>query len=511
MKALGTISVLFVILIFSALSIEAAGPVAEGYAHADKSAIHRKEAIRASAALTHYIVGLVSHNHGNPSKAVEQYNEALSYAPGQPVVITRLGAELLLLGETEKAMEELGRAISKEAPTAEPYLLMAIVHASRGEYGEAEDKFARALEMDPPDREKVLTMLADMHILQKDFPAAAKIYEDLAEKKKRPSRYFNLGVLYAKLQELEKAAISLEKAVELDETYLEAQLFLGNIYQFDGKYAEAIEQYEKVVALDPYYLEAYARLSDLYNRVGLHEKALEENRKIMEIDPENTESYLRSSRIYLGKGDLEKAKEVLTDALKRDLDVSAVYSGLGYIAFTEENYDEAAEYYRKALDEAGDNDEGYFFYLATALYQGGRREEAVEVLEKKVLEDKDFFCPDVYNFLGYAYAERGENLERAVELVKRALEADPDNGAYLDSLGWAYYKMGEYEKALSYLERAAEKLPEESVVLGHYAAVLEKKGEYVEALTYWRRAIRLDEYNVEYRQRLKRLQEKMGQ
>ena len=93
------------------------------------------------------------------------------------------------------------------------------------------------------------------------------------------------------------------------------------------------------------------------------------------------------------------------------------------------------------------------------------------------------------NYLGYMLAERGERLGESVDYLKRALAIDPDNGSYLDSIGWAYFKDGKLDLALDNLKRAADQLMTNSVVQDHYGEVLFNLGRYDAAIVAWNRAL----------------------
>jgi tetratricopeptide (TPR) repeat protein len=93
------------------------------------------------------------------------------------------------------------------------------------------------------------------------------------------------------------------------------------------------------------------------------------------------------------------------------------------------------------------------------------------------------------NYLGYMLAERGERLGESVDYIKRALAIDPDNGSYLDSIGWAYYKDGKLDLALDNLKKAADQLTTNSVVQDHYGEILYKLGRYNDAILAWTRAL----------------------
>jgi Flp pilus assembly protein TadD len=96
------------------------------------------------------------------------------------------------------------------------------------------------------------------------------------------------------------------------------------------------------------------------------------------------------------------------------------------------------------------------------------------------------------NYLGYMLAERGERLDESVDLLKKALEMEPDNGSYLDSLGWAYYKADKLDLAENNLKRAADQQKTNSVIQDHYADVLFKLRRYEDAIAAWTRALNGD-------------------
>jgi Flp pilus assembly protein TadD len=91
-------------------------------------------------------------------------------------------------------------------------------------------------------------------------------------------------------------------------------------------------------------------------------------------------------------------------------------------------------------------------------------------------------------------AERGERLDESVSYLKRALEAEPDNGSFLDSLGWAYFKLGNIDKARQYLEKASIYSKRNSTIHEHLGDVLREAGRLAEARKHWEKAL---EYSVE--------------
>lgn len=100
--------------------------------------------------------------------------------------------------------------------------------------------------------------------------------------------------------------------------------------------------------------------------------------------------------------------------------------------------------------------------------------------------------PDVLNYLGYSWVDRGEHLQEGLAMIQRAVELRPNSGAIIDSLGWAYYRLGDYAQALDYLEHAVELEPADSTLNDHLGDVYWRTGRRIEARFQWQRALALD-------------------
>ncbi len=190
--------------------------------------------------------------------------------------------------------------------------------------------------------------------------------------------------------------------------------------------------------------------------------------------------------------------------------------------------DEGAILLTRALDE---NPDDLAAYLALAEYrtQIGQFDAAMQVVDRAaakfpselsvtfeagaVLERQQRFADaerkfkevlardplhaQALNYLGYMLADRGERLDEAIGYIRRALEVEPHNGAYLDSLGWAYFRQNKLDQAESYLRRAADQRVRASAVQEHFGDVLFKLGRYDEAVGAWQRALKGDGEQVD--------------
>ena len=127
------------------------------------------------------------------------------------------------------------------------------------------------------------------------------------------------------------------------------------------------------------------------------------------------------------------------------------------------------------------------FELGAALEKQKRFADAEAAFRSVIARDPSHAA--ALNYLGYMLAERGERLGESLDLIKRALAVEPDNGSYLDSLGWAYFKDGQLGPAEEHLKRAADQLMTNSVVQDHYGDVLLRLGRFQAAIDAWSRAL----------------------
>ena len=152
-----------------------------------------------------------------------------------------------------------------------------------------------------------------------------------------------------------------------------------------------------------------------------------------------------------------------------------------------------------ALDKAEQlstkpEDKQYVYFLRGANYERQKKYAPAEEMFRKVLAE-DSQNAMALNYLGYMLADRGIKLDEALAFVKKAVELDPQNGAYLDSLGWAYFKMGKYDQAEDNLTKASrsQRMGSDPTVQDHLGDLYQKTGRLKLAAAHWERA--LDEWN----------------
>ena len=147
----------------------------------------------------------------------------------------------------------------------------------------------------------------------------------------------------------------------------------------------------------------------------------------------------------------------------------------------------------KALDAyeklaASDEDRATLYFMRGAMHERMKNYDLAEAEFRKAMA-LDADNASLLNYFGYMLADRNVRLDEALKLITRALELDPGNGAFLDSLGWVYYRMDRLEEAETNLRRALEEVPRDATVRDHMGDVLARRGKLKEAIAEWQRAI----------------------
>ena len=162
---------------------------------------------------------------------------------------------------------------------------------------------------------------------------------------------------------------------------------------------------------------------------------------------------------------------------------------------------DALKYYRMALDMSPDSALVRFHLGA---YYDKIKKSPLAVIEFREAIRLDPKFSDVYNYLGYMYAEESSNLDEAVALIKKAIELEPDNGAYIDSLGWAYFQKGMTDEALIELEKAVRLEPGDPTVREHMGDIYSKKGLSSQARAEWEESLKLDPKQDKVKEKLRK-------
>jgi tetratricopeptide (TPR) repeat protein len=242
--------------------------------------------------------------------------------------------------------------------------------------------------------------------------------------------------------------------------------------------------------LKPDHSLALLSLADLYESVKKPQMAI----KVYERMPANS-ALKRNAQIQQAT-DLDAADrgdegiKILKDVVAEDpKDLEAIMA-LGNIERGRKKFADCADTYSKAIDmQAAQSDKPNWvsFYFRGICLERSKQWAKAEADMRKALELQPE-QPHVLNYLGYSWIDQGINLDDAMKMIKRAVDQRPDDGYIVDSLGWAYYRIGNYDDAMKQLERAIDLKPEDPTINDHLGDAYWRVGRTLEAKFQWAHA-----------------------
>ncbi|MCS7081750.1 MAG: tetratricopeptide repeat protein [Bacteroidetes bacterium] len=273
----------------------------------------------------------------------------------------------------------------------------------------------------------------------------------------------------------------------------------------EGTLGEAERLLEVLFEQDPEQPELSFWLGDLRARLGRPAEALKLLEKAATRNPQDPQMWFRAVQVALEARDADAAIRLGQEAVELYPGQPALLLLLGSAYLEQQRPQEAISHLRKGLEvvEQGVSPElraPLLGALADAYAQLGSTEEADSLYEAALGLDPE--NPVLLNNYAYHLAEGKRRLDRALSMALRAVDADPQNASFLDTLGWIYFQMGRYEEAVRWLERAVATGQASPVVLEHLGDAYTQVGRLDEARVLWRRALERNPENVRLRQKL---------
>ena len=319
-----------------------------------------------------------------------------------------------------------------------------------------------------------------------DFDAAIEAVEE--ENAQQPS------VLYEKvLEALRQKKVPAFDIRDSQRGAAEAMLNVGAAINRQGGLQFAALYFQLAKALAPTSDRVSLMLAEYYDRAEALERANEQFAAIPETSAFSRIARLERALNLDELGKLEPAREVMDALLEErpgDLVTTLSY---GAVLARHEKFDEAAKVYEAAIAEI-DEPQAYhwnLFYRVGIAYERTKRWPQAEAAFRRALELYPNE-PRVLNYLGYSWVDMDRNLEEGLKMIETAVSLRPRDGYIVDSLGWAFYRLGRYGDAVRELERAVELRPADPTINDHLGDALWRDGRKLEAIYQWGRALTLD-------------------
>jgi tetratricopeptide (TPR) repeat protein len=252
------------------------------------------------------------------------------------------------------------------------------------------------------------------------------------------------------------ALVYLQLALYLSPNHPLALLSLADLYESVKKPSMAIKVYERMPASSPLHRNAQIQLAINLDAADRSDEAIKILKNLTAEDPKDLEALMALGNVERGR--------------KKFADCAQTYSrGID------------------ALPAATDKNTWIYYYYRGICEERSKQWTKAEADMRKALELQPE-QPHVLNYLGYSWIDQGVNLDEGMKMIKRAVEQRPDDGYIVDSLGWAYYRIGNYEDAVKNLERAIDLKPEDPTINDHLGDAYWRVGRTLEAKFQWAHA-----------------------
>ena len=242
--------------------------------------------------------------------------------------------------------------------------------------------------------------------------------------------------------------------------------------------------------LRPDHADALLMTADVLEELGQHDLAAETYAAFPPEDPTYVTAEVGRASALRAQGKSDAAIEALQTLARSHGDLLGVQFALADLLRSQDRFDEAEVAYSAAIElaKAAKSENWVLYFYRGICHEQSKDWAPAEADFRKALELNPT-QPQVLNYLGYGLVDRGEKLDEALGMIEKAVAADPEQGYIIDSLAWAYFKLGRYADALKPMEKASLLEPVDPIVTDHLGDVYWKNDRKLEARFQWRRAL----------------------
>lgn len=506
-------------------------------------------------AYSRYIASVFLERTGRVNEALSELERVPELDEAAVTPSLRLIRTYVRAQEFDKARVLAENAAKQLPENPSMWIMLGEIYHQLRRYDEAIEAFNKAITINP-DNVLGYGALAEVQETTNDLVSAVQIYERLVQLNPNSAGlYFQLGATLVRINDRESARAALVRTLELNPGFAQARYMLGNLYLELDRPEEAVRELSQYLEKRPGDARAQEVLAGALGRLGRYEEANALLQALLSSENAAAKHRVLSAALLLKAGKPNEAQQAAgtappiygtllralalqargedfkpllqgLDDIESDVDSEStevmndfIYL-LGKTAGTQWLNDQLAalqdgtvvsrnfnlvrarllyqlELFREGLAlleplrAAAAEDKTLLFYLADGYEKLKDVPKAEEVLKAYIALDPA--NADILNFLGYLYADNNIKLDEAEALVRKALEFDPNNPYYLDSLGWIFYRLGKGKEAVEYIQKAIYGMSSDDAILrDHLGDAYLLIGDKEKAIAEWIRARRLD-------------------
>lgn len=473
------------------------------------------------------------------SLAIDAAREAVRLAPDELTYRRNLADISAAAFDFDAAAEQFEEVIKRDSTQIDAWYHLARIYQARKPL-RALEVYERIVERFGPEWD-VLLQIADIQNKLGRFDRAAEALRQMTlldpsnkELKK------TLGQTYARASQFDSALVVYSDLREVYPDDLEVQAELAGVYLARGEYAQAAREFDTILGRDSVAADVKVRIGEMYfaqmgkdstlapvtrsmferiarahpedwrpywflGAIGSVTRddslTVRSFKRVTELASWNPDAWVYLSSVFLGKNNFEEVVRILESAVKVLPEDFRVNFFLG-ISYSRLNRNTDAARVLERARQINPKEVDVIAQLALVYDTMKRPEESDNLYEEALRLDPENHL--VLNNYAYSLAERNLRLERALEMSRKAVEAQPENASYLDTIGWIYYRLGQYTEAETYVKKAIGKGEVNAVVYEHLGDIYYKLNQKDLAIEHWNMALKLDENNSALRDKIAR-------
>ncbi|MDX1701478.1 MAG: tetratricopeptide repeat protein, partial [Melioribacteraceae bacterium] len=444
------------------------------------------------------------------------YSLAQIYEPKQPL----------------KALKSYKRILEITGSEWNVMLKIAELNERLGKIDETIMTVEDLLELNPSNLE-LKKLLIESYIKNEKYEKALNLVNDALELFPEDLSLLELrGNTYVKMEKWDLGAEDYKNIISTPNVPFNTKLRIGTAFYSEALNDSSLISYAEDVLLevdkDSSDWQVNAFLGELANSRGDDSLTLHYFRRAIELAELNSDLRIRLGQILFENGEFETASIEMKKAVEKFPQNHVINLILGLSLAQNSNHEEALPFLRESVN-LNPNDLNSNLAYSFSLNQTDNEDEAIKYLNRTlridpqnvqalgmmglIYDGKEMYSKSdsiyalaiaadstdvmILNNFAYSLAERGIELERALKMVQKAVDQEPENSSYLDTIGWVYYQLGQYESALKYIEKAIEFDPSNATLLDHLGDVYFRMGNGEKAIELWKESLLLDSSNTE--------------